>query len=72
MGTGIIMATVKNCYSPGGTRVISYGTGYAHLRDCPNCKFGTLDTHRSGMKCADCNQEFTPKQLRILGVFSSN
>lgn len=68
------MSTLKNCHSPAGMGYSLHGTRLTKLRDCPRCKYGTID-RRSNDKntriwwtCADCGAEFSDDQIeRIYG-----
>lgn len=59
--------TWKGADKPAGA---SYWTpeSYAHLQDCPACKFGTLQDFGGCIKCIDCQKEFTTEQLEKLGI----
>lgn len=56
--------TIKNCYSPSG---MSYwaGRSYAHLKDCPKCRYGTLDFEKDSegkiQLCIDCGQRYVKR-----------
>lgn len=53
------MKTWKNCNSPAGLNFSGCGTRLTNLKDCPACKYGTLDLIKEGLfKCADCGAEF--------------
>jgi len=58
------MNTVKNVHSPAGMGYILQGTRLKNLRDCPSCKFGTIDRRANDegevlfWECADCKQRF--------------
>lgn len=68
------MATIKNCYSPGGMHFTTGNLRHTNLTDCPGCKHGTLDPHpeiEHAMKCADCGREYTRKQLTEMRVLSN-
>lgn len=66
------MKTIKNCYSPAGMGFTTSNLDEIHLRDCPACRYGTIDLHevrarddgrllRSWWECADCKAMFRNK-----------
>lgn len=63
------MNTVRNVHSPAGMGFSLHGTRYVHLKDCPKCKYGTIDLRRDKdgqvlfWECADCHARFTEEQL---------
>lgn len=63
------MNTIKNCHSPAGMGYSLHGTRYVTLRDCPTCKFGTIDRYENDAglawwKCADCKREFSVERIK--------
>lgn len=59
------MNTVRNCHSPAGMAFWTHDRDLVHLKDCPACKYGTLDlrydpkTYKpSFYQCADCKARF--------------
>lgn len=64
----LTMSTKKDCYSAAGQHFHS-GRSLAHLTDCPQCKFGTVDrkvwtdyaTNAQSVfyKCADCGKRWS-------------
>ena len=63
--------TWKGVDKPGGSHYYTPAS-YAHLPDCPGCKYGTLVASRKTMKCIDCKREYTLDELRKLGVMPDN
>jgi hypothetical protein len=68
------MNKVRNAYSPAGMGYSLYGTMLVNLKDCPVCRFGTLDkktiTLTDGKectvwKCADCGRVFAEKVIQL-------
>jgi len=61
--------TWKGVDKPGGAHYYTPPMSYAHLTDCPGCKYGTLmASSDKTMKCIDCKGEYTLDELRKLGV----
>lgn len=49
------MNTIKNCHSPAGMTYSMHGARNVSLKDCPKCKYGTMDfVYGKGWVCADC------------------
>lgn len=60
--------TVKNVHSPAGMGYALHGTRLTKLRDCPACKYGTIDRRENDKglvwwSCADCKREFSDAQI---------
>jgi hypothetical protein len=67
------MNTIKNAHSPAGMGYSLAGTRYAKLKDCPKCKYGTIDLriiYRNAVEvdrfwqCADCGARFKPEEIK--------
>jgi hypothetical protein len=59
--------TWKNSHSAAGMGYSLHGTRYVNLKDCPACKYGTLEALKEdNWFCIDCKKEFTTQQLKIL------
>jgi tRNA(Ile2) C34 agmatinyltransferase TiaS len=65
------MATIKNCHSPAGMHFTTCNLSNANLKDCPGCKYGTLDPNGDKWKCADCGREYTTTQLHDIAKLSN-
>jgi hypothetical protein len=61
--------TWKGVDKPGGAHYYT-PPSYAHLPDCPRCKYGTLiASSDKTVKCIDCHREYTLDELRKPRVF---
>jgi uncharacterized protein YcsI (UPF0317 family) len=69
LGLCFTVSTIKNVHSPSGMHFSTAGTRLTHLRDCPKCKYGTID-HITPEKfpafweCADCKARFTEEEIK--------
>lgn len=63
------MNKVRNVHSPAGMGYTLTGTRLVHLKDCPKCKFGTLDARHDDQgkllfwECADCGARLEQGEL---------
>lgn len=71
------MNKMRNCYSPPGMGYSLHGTEHIKLKDCPRCKYGTIDPidskgksahlkteEHTHWKCADCGATFTVGEIK--------
>jgi ribosomal protein L37AE/L43A len=47
---------------PGGSEFVA-PPSLRHEKDCPACRFGTLQKKRDGWACIDCGAKFTADAL---------
>jgi hypothetical protein len=63
------MNKIRNVHSPAGMPYSMHGVRLRNLRDCPKCKYGTLDFRQPEKappfwECADCHARFTEEELK--------
>jgi len=52
--------TWKGYEKPGGTHFVVATGDFAHLPDCPHCRYGTpVPTKDGAAKCLDCGATFS-------------
>lgn len=58
------MNKVRNVHSPSGMGFSTSGVNLTTLKDCPVCKYGTVDLVNDGRlwRCADCGHEYEATQ----------
>ncbi len=59
-GDGNSMNTVKNVHSPAGMAYRLNGARLVNLKDCPKCRYGTVDLvdDNKFYLCADCGHRY--------------
>lgn len=71
------MNKVRNVHSPAGMGYALDGTRFVKLKDCPRCRYGTIDPvdekgkraylkseEHTHWKCADCGSVFTKEEIK--------